>query len=262
MKRRFLITCATGDIGTALCGYMAEKGHDLMITARDEGRLADLAKELSAKYPEVKVAFCSADLGKPETMDKIITQSKEIGVDGVVLMLPRPPVLAELDPKKEFDVLNKAMQDCFTGPRYFLQRLLPSMEKSDLKSTVLVSGTSSKQPINAAAWEAFNDVRTTWVGCLKSFSDRYGETGYRFNTISPGQVLTPTYEKKIEAEAESLTLQYKEVLRKKAESAPLKKLASIHGVVKSIYFLLKSSGANEITAANLAVDGGAVRAYY
>lgn len=261
MKYRFLVTCATGDIGTALCHYLAKKGHDLLITARNAEKLHELSTAITTQYPETQISLYSADLGIPETMTGLIAQANTIGIDGVVLMPPRPPILPA-DPLAQFQTLNKTMQDSFSGPRYLLQQLLPCMENSNLKSVILVSGTSSKQPILNPDWESFNDLRTAWVGCLKSLADTHGPRGMRFNTISPGQVMTPTYQKKLETEAQTMTKQYSEVLREKSSSAPLRKLASIHGVVKTIYFFLKSSGASEITANNIHIDGGSVRAYY
>ncbi|WP_165474774.1 SDR family oxidoreductase [Legionella nagasakiensis] len=259
MKRRFLITCATGDIGSALCLRLAKKGHDLIITGRDLEKLRRLSGEITAVYPDCKVAFYPADLGNPETMKDLIAHSR-MGIDGIVLMPPRPPELPE-DPTEQFDVLNKAMRDCFTGPRFLLQQLLPSMEASDLKSVVLISGASSKQPISALKWEAFNDVRTAWTGCLKTFADTYGPKGIRFNAISPGQVVTPTYKEKLENEARDRGVLYTEVLRERASAAPLGRLASMEGLVKTIYFFLKSKGPSEVTAANLLVDGGFARPY-
>jgi len=261
MTYRFLVTCATGDIGTELCLHLAKKGHDLIITGRNLEKLSDLSQRITQQYSNRQVNFYPADLGKPETMVEIITQSKVLGIDGIVLMPPRPPILPT-DPMEQFHTLNKTMQDSFSGPRFLLQQLLPSMEKSNLKSVIVVSGTSSKQPILNPDWEAFNDVRTAWVGCLKTLADTHGSGGIRFNAISPGQVLTPAYKTKLELEAQTMTKQYSEILREKSSTASLRRLASIRGVVKTIYFFLKSSGANEITANNIHIDGGALRAYY
>lgn len=261
MSYRFLVTCASGDIGNELCLHLAKKGHDLIITARDNEKLKALRDNIVRQFPQRTVDYFSADLGKPETMVEIIAKAKSLGIDGVVLMPPRPPMMPS-DPIEQFNTLNKAMQDCVSGPRYLLQQLFPCMEKSDLKSVIVVSGTSSKQAIANPDWEAFNEVRMVWVGCVKSLAEAHGPNGIRFNTVSPGQVLTPTYVKKLESEAATMTKQYEEVLREKAASAPLRKLASIHGVVKTIYFFLKSTGASDITANNIHVDGGTIRPYY
>ena len=260
MKRRFLVTCATGDIGTELCLHLAKKGHDLIITARRSENLQRLTERITSEYPDVKVHYYPADLGDPNTMRELVEQATALGIDGIVLMPPRPPQLPD-DPALQFRVLNKAMQDCFTGPRFLLQQLLPTMKDSDLKSVVLVSGASSKQVISNASWEAFNDIRSAWVGCFKTFADLYGKEGIRFNTISPGQVLTPTYTAKVKAEAQTHSKLFTDVLREKTVAVPLQKFATIREIIKPIYFLLKSSGASAITATNTLVDGGSARPY-
>lgn len=260
MKYRFLVTCATGDIGDALCRHLAKKGHDLIITARDTEKLEALSLRIRADFPGIDIVCFAADLGIPETMEELIMATQTKGVDGIVLMPPRPPILSA-EPKEQFDILNKALTDCFTGPRYLLSRLLPCMESSSLKSVVLMSGASSKQPIANPKFEAFNDIRKAWEGCLKTFADNYGPEGIRFNTISPGQVVTPKYTEKLETEAQSSNRLYTEVLRTRTSEVPLRKFASVEGVVKTIYFYLKSSGSSETTAANVLIDGGATRAY-
>lgn len=261
MTYRFLVTCATGDIGTELCLHLAKKGHHLILTGRNSEKLIELRKKIIGEFPQIEIECFSADLGKPVTMTDMIARANTLGIDGIVLMPPRPPLMPK-DAAEQFETLNNAMRDCLTGPRYLLQKLIPGMEKSDLKSVILISGTSSKQAIAHPEWEAFNEVRTAWVGCLKSFSDQYGPAGIRFNTVSPGQVLTPTYVKKVEHESKTLTKQYEEMLKEKSATASLKRLASIQGVVKTIYFFLKSKGANEITANNVHIDGGTIRPYY
>lgn len=261
MKARFLVTCATGSIGTGLCSYLAKKGHDLIITARDLSKLQILAAEITKEFPNRKVSIFSADLGRPETMGGLVELGKIYGIKGIVLMLPRPPLLPK-NPVDQIEILTKAMKDCFIGPRFLIQELIPILDASDLKSVVLVSGASSKQPISNPEFEAFNDIRTLWLGCLKTFADTYGPNGIRFNTVSPGQIETPTYIQIIQQEAQATGKLPTEVLREKTALVPLRKLASIKNVVNTIYFLLKSSGSNNITASNICVDGGAVRSYF
>ena len=56
-----LITGATAGIGLSFAQALARRGHGLVLVARDEGRLAALAAELTARY-DVPVETLAADL--------------------------------------------------------------------------------------------------------------------------------------------------------------------------------------------------------
>jgi short-subunit dehydrogenase len=57
-----LVTGGTSGIGAAFARALAERGHDLVLVARDPGRLADSATQLSDAYG-VEVEVMSAELG-------------------------------------------------------------------------------------------------------------------------------------------------------------------------------------------------------
>lgn len=258
MRKSTLVTCATGDIGQFLCRYLAKHRHDLVLTARDEAKLQGLKDSIQADYPECEISIFPADLSNPASMIPLVSYVTKTELDGIVIMPPRPPQLPK-DPLVQYDVLSQAMNDCFISPRLLLQQLLPSLARSKYKSVVLVSGASSKQAISCASYEAYNDVRMAWNACMKTFADVHGPKGIHFNTVSPGQVMTPSYSSKLEEEANVKSTFLTDVLAERTATVPLRQLASLKGIARAVNFFLTK--AKEITAANTLIDGGAARLY-
>ena len=65
-----LITGSSSGIGLEIAYYLAEKGFNLILTARREGLLKNISKDISSKY-KVKVDFISSDLSKKEAPNEI-----------------------------------------------------------------------------------------------------------------------------------------------------------------------------------------------
>ena len=68
-----LVTGATSGIGAVFAGYLAERGHDLVIVARDESRLNQRATEWRLAHG-VDIEILRADLSKHEEITKVSTR--------------------------------------------------------------------------------------------------------------------------------------------------------------------------------------------
>lgn len=65
-----LVTGATAGIGLAFCRELAERGHDLVLVARDRARLENVSDELEAKY-QVHCEILVADLSDRAETGKV-----------------------------------------------------------------------------------------------------------------------------------------------------------------------------------------------
>jgi hypothetical protein len=77
-----LLTGASAGIGRDLAIVLAENGHDLAITARDESRLRQLADELHNQFG-VRVEVIVKDLARPESPQELFNEiaAKNIQID-------------------------------------------------------------------------------------------------------------------------------------------------------------------------------------
>jgi short-subunit dehydrogenase len=65
-----LVTGATAGIGHAFCLELAERGHDLVIVARDRARLENVSDELRARH-SINVEILAADLSKRAQVQRV-----------------------------------------------------------------------------------------------------------------------------------------------------------------------------------------------
>ncbi|HEU5485065.1 MAG TPA: SDR family oxidoreductase [Microlunatus sp.] len=80
-----LVTGGTSGIGAAFARALAERGHDLVLVARDADRLAEAATQLTDRY-DVEVEVLAADLGVRDEVARVAQriESTEQPIDIVV----------------------------------------------------------------------------------------------------------------------------------------------------------------------------------
>tara|TARA_B100000795_G_scaffold269249_1_gene258077 strand:- start:398 stop:1159 length:762 start_codon:yes stop_codon:yes gene_type:complete len=76
MIKNVLITGASSGLGKDFAYLYAEKGHNLVLTARREGNLKSIANDLVKKY-NIIVLIVSADLGRQDSPSKIFNFCEE-----------------------------------------------------------------------------------------------------------------------------------------------------------------------------------------
>ena len=85
MKQTALITGATSGIGLDLAHVFARDGHDVILVARTESKLQDVAYDLE-KHHKVKAHVIAADLAKPDAPRMVFDETRRRGLQVDVLV--------------------------------------------------------------------------------------------------------------------------------------------------------------------------------
>ncbi|MBQ4511644.1 MAG: SDR family NAD(P)-dependent oxidoreductase [Anaerolineaceae bacterium] len=109
MNKTALITGASGGLGLEFAKILAQKKYDLVLVARNEGRLYALKNEFETKYG-ITVYVCSADLSVKDAALDVFNFTLEHELDIDVLInnagFGDAGSFTECDWKKQYDMIQ------------------------------------------------------------------------------------------------------------------------------------------------------------
>lgn len=257
----YLVTGATGGIGSALSDRLARSGHRLVLAARNTSNLSALAGQLASvsSVPHVTLELDMAAIASVRAF-AVRLSDLSIDLDGAILMPPQPHRAGE--PMPEPEVWRALFEESFIGPLETLKvaigRMRPDPANGRRCKIVIVSGISSAQVLSHYA--TANVIRTAWVGEAKTLAFALGPRGIHVNSLSLGGTLSPWYRDSIAARAASAGITFEDQLTRETDNVPLKKYAEPLEVATAIEGLL-SPFSDHMTGLNILHDGGFTRAY-
>jgi NAD(P)-dependent dehydrogenase (short-subunit alcohol dehydrogenase family) len=236
----YVILGATGGIGRALARRLSRGGARLVLCARTEGPLRDLAAELEAH------AF-PADVTRFEEVDRLMVQAQEaLGgrVDGVACcvgsILLKP---AHLTSEAELaDTLARNLTAAFAAVRSAARVMM-----KEGGSIVLCSSAAAR--LGLASHEAIAAAKAGVEGLTLSAAATYAAHNIRVNAVAPGLVRTPMTARITSSE---------QALKASVALHPLGRVGEPSDVASAIEWLL-SPCQSWVTGQVLGVDGGLAR---
>lgn len=263
MQQQFqtiLVTGATGGIGDAICRHLAGLGHRLVLAARDEEKLASLAKSLPGL--EGAHSWISVDMTDGTSVEAFgrELESRAIMLDGLVLMPPQAHSTS--DPMPPDGAWTALFQNCFIGPLALLKVAIGRMTSDPANGRrakiVIISGISSAQVLGHYATS--NVLRCAWVGEAKTLAFALGPRGIHVNTLSLGGTLSPWYREGIEKRADTAGISFEARVAEETSNIPLGKYGEPAEVAVAVEGLL-SRFSDHLTGSNIMHDGGFTRSY-
>ncbi len=260
-EKTYLITGATGGIGSALSMRLAQNGNRLVLASRDPGKLKTLNEGLAkvAGHPHLVLPV---DMASDASIADFAKQLADSGVvlDGLVLMPPQAHSTNDCLPPNE--TWRTLFQDCFVGPLSLLKVAIDAMQPDPQNGRrckiVIISGISSAQVLGHYATS--NVLRCAWVGEAKTLAFAFGERGIHVNTLSLGGTLSPWYQEGLEKRARNAGVSVADRMVEETANVPLRKYGSPVEVAVAVEGLL-SPFSDHMTGVNIMHDGGFTRAY-
>jgi short-subunit dehydrogenase len=193
IKNYALITGSTAGIGLDIAQELASRGHNILLTARREDRLKDIAKQLTLDYG-VHADYIAADLGESDAPGKIFNfcDSHQYSVNILVNN-------AGYSINKKFHETGEEAEEKFLrvlgiGVVALTKRFIPGMLSQQSGKIMLVSSLAAFAP-PATGWGAL-------YGPVKTFVNRFGDAlnlnyrshGITSTNVCPGFTVTEFHE--------------------------------------------------------------------
>jgi NAD(P)-dependent dehydrogenase (short-subunit alcohol dehydrogenase family) len=242
-ERRVVVTGGGGGIGGEICRRFAAAGAEVTVADRDAEAAGKVAHDITARGGSA--AAWPVDVTDPDAVGGLFAMVGESG--------PALDVLVNCAARVSdtpFDQLPTAefAQDVaapLTSAFLCIQAALPLLMRSAGDPNVV--SVSSVNGMAAFGNEAYSAAKAGLINLHANLAVRYGPRGVRFNTVAPGTVRTPIWERRLAARPD--------LLERIENLYPLRRVGTPGDVAAACVFLA-SPGASWITGQTLVVDGG------
>jgi 3-oxoacyl-[acyl-carrier protein] reductase len=254
--RACIVTGASRGIGRATAVALAAEGASVLLLARSEQPLAEVARE------------CDDAGGRPETLVLDVTDI-DAGAVAVTECLERFGRIDALvnnagtSSVRSLEQLTDAdWQEQWElnvmAPMRLMRAAAPAMALNRWGRIVNVSSSSGKRPGRRNL--AYSATKAAELSLSRGFADLYASEGVLVNAVTPGPVGTELWLAPggmADQTAEAQGISRKEALEATAGGVPVGRLGTDQEIAAAIVFLC-SEAASYVTGAAWSVDGGAV----
>jgi 3-oxoacyl-[acyl-carrier protein] reductase len=253
--RRALIGGATSGLGAATADNLAAAGHNVLLWARDESRLAGRAQELRSRFG-VEVHTVAADAVDEDAAATVAAAADELlgGVDVLVLNAggpkPCPPDATDAESWRS------ALQLLTVTPIDLATRLLPGMRERGFGRIIAVLSSGVREPLPELAYS--NSGRSALASWLKTVGRSVAVDGVTVNGVVPGRIDTSRVAALDQAAAQRQGIDTAEVKRRSVATIPAGRYGRPDEFAAVVGFLASES-AGYVTASLLSCDGGMMR---
>ncbi len=249
-----LVLGASQGMGAAIAAALACEGCDLVIGARSEEALAELAAKLASDHG-VAVETHGIDLSDAAAVEKLcVAIENEIKPDILLNNTGGPPPSGAIGVAT--DVWQRAFQSLFMSTVRITEAAVGGMRARGWGRVLTIASSGVQQPIPNLA--VSNSVRPSVIGFSKSLANEVAGDGVTVNVILPGRIET---NRMIQIDQLNAERQGKSVPELQAASLcniPAGRFGTAEEFAAVAAFLM-SAPASYVTGSTIRVDGGAIK---
>jgi NAD(P)-dependent dehydrogenase (short-subunit alcohol dehydrogenase family) len=251
--RTAIVAGAGPGIGRACAAALRRDGADVVVAARDEGRLQTLAREL-AESRGGRVVPLPCDIGDPASCRRLVDDVRErLGrVDVLVNVATfggdQAPI-AEAD----WDTWRRAFEVNVIGTLE-LSRLVAEAMRAQGGGSIVQIGTFGTHALPAGR-ARYTATKQAMVSASLTLAKELGPTGVRVNVVTPGFTTGPPLDAMLESIGARTGERVDEVSRRLAAGASLRRHVDPADVADAVVFLA-GPRARSITGVELPVTAG------
>ena len=239
-----VITGAANGIGLAISEAFVKEGAIIIAGDIDEKKCKAEAERLGKDGAIVRAIKC--DVSQTEDVNFLINSAiNEFGRIDVLVNNAAIAIKGNIMemPEADWDMLmNTNLKSIYRT----IKAALPYMIKQRSGSVINISSTQAFRSWHD--WTAYAGAKGAILSMTNQLAGQFGEYNVRFNSISPGAILTPMNEKRAREEGP-------EFLIKSEAMHAMKRMGTPQEVAMAAVFLA-SDEAGFITGEDIKVDGG------
>lgn len=254
VDRIAIITGPAKGMGAAVSMALAREGADLVLAGRDTEAIEPVASDIAALGRRALIVRC--DVTNPAEVEAMAEEAREFGRGRIEILVnvaggsgPIETPSWKTTPAEFDQIVELNMKGCFLT----MQAVLPAMMAQRYGKIVNVGGTFGLR--GRALRMAYSASKWGLRGITKSTALEVGPYNINVNTVCPGMVEGPRFDRVCHENAKQLGISIEEARRRHAEDYALRRISTGADVANAVVFLV-SDRSRQITGQDLAVDGG------
>jgi NAD(P)-dependent dehydrogenase (short-subunit alcohol dehydrogenase family) len=238
-------------LGRGLALQCAKAGADVVLAARNEDRLAEVAKEVE----EIgrRALTVPTDINDPAACERLAETARESfgRVDGLVNNAFATPPLKDLM-KVDIDAVRAGFETNVLAALHLTRLFVPALEESG-GSVVMVNSAVLRH--SRRTFGAYKMAKAALLAMAQNLSTELGPRGVRVNTIAPGYIWADNLQWYFNHLAGKRGVPMQQVYDENAATTDLRKLPEPDEVADAVVFML-SPLARAVTGQCLDVNSG------